>query len=443
MRILGTLIFLLSCTRPNPLYCDAKDGCEGGLVCDLSQRTCRSPGEDASIEPDAFGCTLDDECETGVCTATGACEDAARIVYASATGLSAGACSAAAPCEPYYAVGQLSPQRPTMRLANGSYLLPSRLLIESPLARVAIVGGRSAELTLSGNGTAVVVSGAQLELRGMTLTRGVECVSGSLIVERVAFTNATGPAAAWVRGVSCSVEIRNTELHAASGSAVEANNGTLSISDSIIEGSALYGVKSNAVSTVIERSTITRNRQIGVEVTGTGKVRVDRTTLSHNLGGGLLALVGYDITNNMVYDNGDAPSAQFGGIRAESTDVGNRLVHNTVSRNDCNVSFTPPFAGGVHCSGGVAANNIIVGNYRDTYDQPFANINGNCDFSSSITALGVDVAFVRPNSEPVDLHIRPDLGAAENAGVSTNVTEDFDGQPRSDGMPDVGADELP
>ncbi len=50
-----------------------------------------------------------------------------------------------------------------------------------------------------------------------------------------------------------------------------------------------------------------------------------------------------------------------------------------------------------------------------------------------------DPAFVNPNAG--DYHI-DSVSAAFNAGINSGVIEDIDGDPRSDGYPDIGADEL-
>jgi hypothetical protein len=56
-----------------------------------------------------------------------------------------------------------------------------------------------------------------------------------------------------------------------------------------------------------------------------------------------------------------------------------------------------------------------------------------------------DVAhFKRPIMEPYDYHLADSASSALNAGMigPAPETEDFDGDARSDGHPDVGADEL-
>jgi hypothetical protein len=52
--------------------------------------------------------------------------------------------------------------------------------------------------------------------------------------------------------------------------------------------------------------------------------------------------------------------------------------------------------------------------------------------------------FVQAYSLPFDYHLRDAQSAAVNAGTvgSTPVADDIDGDPRSDGLPDLGADEF-
>lgn len=129
----------------------------------------------------------------------------------------------------------------------------------------------------------------------------------------------------------------------------------------------------------------------------------------------------------------------------ETTLPGNRVEHNTITRNDAQYGASPLLAGGIYCkAGGTSANNLITNNFYGNQFDPNAQIGGTCTFTGSqVTASDVDVRFVRPDMEPFDYHLADAQSAAVNAGVVSTpaITEDFDGDTR-DAMPDVGADEL-
>jgi hypothetical protein len=90
-------------------------------------------------------------------------------------------------------------------------------------------------------------------------------------------------------------------------------------------------------------------------------------------------------------------------------------------------------------------NNLITNNFYGNQFDPNAQVGGTCTFSGSlIEASDEAIRFVRTGEEPFDYHLADAQSTAVNAGVlgSPPITEDFDGDPRDDGMPDVGADEL-
>jgi len=193
----------LGCTRPNPDYCDELSDCKNGLVCDLNTHGCVAPDADISCSSNeectdplapicadqvCRGCTLDDECASGVCRADGACEAATAVLYAAPNAPASGDCSSSSPCDLFYARSLVTSQRHAIRLANGTYAFPTTFNVAPPISEVQIVGGRGAIVERGSTGTSFSVSdGALLSVRGVALHRGIECTTAKLDLVRVVF----------------------------------------------------------------------------------------------------------------------------------------------------------------------------------------------------------------------------------------------------------------
>jgi hypothetical protein len=174
---------------------------------------------------------------------------------------------------------------------------------------------------------------------------------------------------------------------------------------------------------------------------------LERSTIFANSGGGVLtdATTTFEITNSWFYRNG-ADDSMVGGVSLGATSSGvNVFAMNTVVDN--RITLTGG-AGGVYCESSLRApNNLIVRNYSlNSTININANKNGTggCDFTQSI--LDGDVApyaFVAPDGAgPWDYHLGPGSIAIDR-GVMSDITIDFDGEPRPFNMKfDVGADEY-
>lgn len=450
-NLLPLALWLLSaaCYTPNPVYCDDADGCEGGLVCHLATRTCGAAAADAA-PADAGGCQLDDECGSGVCTGDGSCEPAARVVYAAPDGAFAGPCSAAQPCDLVHAAGQAAADRATIRLAAGSYELTTDFEVAPPTTALTIVGARNAVLSRATAGPVFLVrDGARLVVRGVALRKGLACRDfGTLVVERVRFDDAAGEPLPWIAGDACTVEVVRDELDDAPTHAITATAGsTVRISDSVITASAGAGVRVDSGTLEIRRSRIEHGAGVGVDAEGAvGRVVIERSWIAENYAGGAcLRGPRFDIVNNFIYRNGtEATPSRCGGLSLSSTAAGNRAAHNTVVRNQCAYDFCTANdrAGGIDCVGGVAPNNLVLGNSSGNSSMPNAQLAGTCAFTNSRTTDSETFSGFVSTVAPYDFHIGNGASPAADAGIATEVMEDFDGQPRGDGMPDVGADEI-
>jgi hypothetical protein len=181
------------CTRKNPEYCDTQMDCADGLYCHQEIHTCSAePLLDAStgcsvndecLDPQTpicesatcRPCQLDDECSSGVCRADGGCEPTDSVIYVATDGVAAGSCSETSRCELSYAITRLSSSRTALRLANGTYSLAAAIVFGAAL-NATIVGGRGAVFVRSTTGPSFrVEGGGALTLRGVTVTRGIEC----------------------------------------------------------------------------------------------------------------------------------------------------------------------------------------------------------------------------------------------------------------------------
>jgi hypothetical protein len=440
--------------------------CPNGQYCDLGSHGCIPNATDASVGTSCMGnadcgaatpicdtgtcrtCALDDECDSGVCRADGACEPSDNVLYVATNGVSAGTCSQATPCELMFAKSLVTSTRYSIRVANGTYSLPGAFVVSSPIGHVAIIGGRSAVFERGATGPSFDVrSGSKLTLRGVTLHRGLECNSGMLDIDRVAFNTPGAESRSWVLASNCTTTTTASELEGSTALGIDATSlGTVSISSTTIRQSANDGVRAQQLDQLtIAKSTIAENLGLGVNSTAQ-QTTIRASNLYSNRMGGISSVNGvYDVTNNFVYRNGNAASSLFGGMRLESIVVGNRVEHNTVVRNDAEFGATPTLAGGVYCrGGGTSANNLITNNFYGNAAQSNAQVAGTCTFTGSLVLESDATArFVSSVAEPFDYHLADTQSAAVGVGIVSNppITDDFDGEPR-DTMPDVGADEL-
>lgn len=405
----------------------------------------------APSAPDAgANCTLDDECDSRVCKPDGVCALPQDILYVDPAGVSAGTCTAAMPCELYYATTQVSLGKFTLRLANGTYELTSGLSVGVIANDLVIVGGRSVILQRTSSGPVVEVrDGFTLTLRGVSLAKWISCSNfGHLNVSRVSFNNPGSEQSPWIVLSMCSAaSVLDSELVGSPSDGIQAAfGGDLTVTGSKISGSAASGIKSSGQHLTVVGSTISDNADLGIRAS-TQALAVHKSTIATNHGGGVNGTGGiFDITNNFIYRNGNDASGEFGGLRLDTTLPGNRVIHNTIVRNDSNPTANPLYAGGFFCRGGGSfVNNLITNNFAGSATQPNAQIGGTCDLTGSLISNDDTAAhFVSPITLPYNYHLADRTSSAVNSGVTSPAPEmeDFDGDPRTDGAPDVGADEF-
>ncbi len=459
MRVSCVLWLVAACTRANPDFCDALADCTNGFICDLETNACVTPppgecGPDAACidllkpicGPDLVcrACELDDDCESLVCRTDGACESPENVLYAAPDGLSAGLCSSSAPCNLFFARALIDETRTTIRLANGTYELVSDFVANNQ--SITVVGGRGAVLERSADGAAFEVSGGvTLTLRGFTLNKGVSCTNATLVVTRVSFDNAAAETRPWI-SANGTVEVSDSDLADSTADGIFVMGSMLRVSRTKIQGSALDGIRCLTATCVISDSTIERNQQIGIEATTSARLEVARSSVSGNLQGGISSVAGsFDIANNFVFRNGNSKDAKFGGIRLDVTNGASRVEHNTIVFNDSDPFASPSFAGGLFCKGAGGHNNLIYNNFAGNNTASNAQTGGTCTLEGSLILNGNgtnEMHFLSPIAEPFDYHLADPQSPAANGGVPSTVTDDADREPRTDGLPDIGADEL-
>ncbi len=255
----------------------------------------------------------------------------------------------------------------------------------------------------------------------------------------------------WISASSCKLTVSDADLNNSTAEGIVAvANGSSStlttITNTRIRGSASHGIRLDAGSCSINATTVTGSQQIGVTAINT-TLSVQRSLVASNRRGGVSRTGAgtFDVTNNFVFRNGNDADGEFGGLRLISTTGVNKVQHNTIAYNDSDPTASPLYAGGLYCADAAAPGNLIYNNFAGNNTQPNAQVGGSCDTSTSLVSNGNgtnEMHFVAPLIVPFDYHLADALSPAVNTGPATDVNVDFDGQPRPNGLPDVGADEL-
>lgn len=448
LRLIAAVSFVcISCgfPRPRDLECVKPQDCQAGFTCDLTTNACVTTTGD-----DSTHCKLDDECDTHVCEPNGNCALAQDVLYVNPAGISAGTCTLTAPCEFYYATTQVTPQHSILRLNNGTYNIDSGLIAGLTVGDVTMVGSRSAILQRATSGPVLEArNGATLTVRGVSLRGSISCSNfAHLNLSNVSFDNASNDQSPWLNLGNCSVATISDSILLASPSdgILATSGGDLTLTNTKISGSVSNGVNSMGQHLTIIGSTISDNGDLGVRAV-VQVLSIHKSTILSNHGGGVSGTSGlFDITNNFICRNGNDTNGEFGGLRLDTTLPGNRVIHNTINRNDSNPLTNPLYAGGFFCRGGGSyINNLIVNNFAGSATQPNAQTSGTCDLTGSqIANDDVSAHFVSSLTFPFNYHLADAGSSAVNAGIAGPApeTEDFDGEARSDGHPDVGADEF-
>jgi hypothetical protein len=200
-------------------------------------------------------------------------------------------------------------------------------------------------------------------------------------------------------------------------------------------------VKDTSSATLV-RDDIGPSACIGVDVDKDAKVILERSVVHEHTKGGVSVGSSYQVRNSIIVKNGTPAGVggetTWGGLKIASHSATSCMANNTIAFNSSKGSNEDE-AGGVRCESAATTldivNTILWGNTLTKSTAPH-QYGSKCTVSSS---LETDPAFV----SATDYHIQKGSPAYNTGSMNLCVPlDDFDGQPRSDGKPDIGADEI-
>jgi len=192
---------------------------------------------------------------------------------------------------------------------------------------------------------------------------------------------------------------------------------------------------------------VDHNSAVGISAT-TCDLTVVRSQILVNSGGGLLLASDspFTIENNFISGNGSTTGANGGVVINSISTAGTHVFQFNSITNNVSSSV---LSSGVYCTlvntPLTFGNSIVYANIGGSGTQVSG---GDCawtysDLGDAVSGTGnimMDPLFV--NAGQNDLHLMP-TSPCKNAGDPQSMVKvDIDGDARSDGMPDIGADEI-
>jgi len=369
------------------------------VVCTTAEAGACSGATPACIANTCQKCTAHAQCKvSGACLPDGSCADVTQVAYVQEGGLGK-TCTRDAPCG--ILDEGVSVTRPYVKIQTGTVTADDQTMIDGKT--VTILADPGAKLSRAGMGTILAI-----------------------------------------RGTGTDVAIFDLELTGATGT-----------------GAAIAILNGGAPKLTLTHVLIDGNDGIGIDATA-GSLTLSRSTVVRNKGGGLsIVSTKFDVTNNMIVDNGDdgaggGTATVFGGVLINQIPSGNRRFDfNTVSNNKAAAGLTT----GVACiiiPAVTFSGNIVFNNQNGAQLQ--VNTIGNClwtfsDIGASPSGvmggvsgnMNVDPDFVSP--ERSDYHLQPTTQVKDAADPSMtadpDIDVDIDGDRRPQGtFRDIGADEI-
>lgn len=360
--------------------------------------------------PDASpGCAVDSDCASGVCEAE-ACVPSDQVRYVATNGRDTRPCTQAEPCATVArAVAQSPSEVAVVAVSSGIY-------------REAI------EVNPPGQ--------ARIDVRIIGRTGSEEPVVLQLPEQ------SSAPALVQILGGSG--YLRNVRLVGAATAAhgVLAQAGTTAEFDGVtVTGHGGAGIRCEGCELVLSGVDVTGNRGLGVSVTGTavdgGAVSLFRSQVRSNAAGGVSAeALDCTVASSVLADNGN-PMAAVGGAALRCERV--RFEHNTVAGN---VSIAAASAYACVSEDAINRNNL----YASASSTVVGCVHRYSHWTAGAVPVGEGNRLATPRFVGAgNYHLSPDAparGVAE-PGAQAEIPFDLDGEPRVQGAPDVGADEIP
>ena len=460
LMVVGVLLEVSACTKPNPVVCcasegdcasigisDPERGCALGLVCsdhlcsvppDGPRAECTLDNECASPTPrcapdlqcvecvqpsdcpvsrptcdatthECRSCTVDADCTSQVCDpGLGTCVIETAIVYAVPNGSSTTSCARMEPCSISRAFVVADGTRRTIKLAPGVY------------AANLVVANKSVDLRASGATISSTTGDTLVVNDGGSLT-----VSGAIVTS--AGTDS--------RGFVCE-SLNNVDTP------------QLRLVDTQVE-SLVYGVFLSHCSASMLRTTIHDTGNVALTVRSASTAQLDQCTIrGANASSTVLATENslVRLTNSIV---SNPPSVQSGPIFAFGGCI--ILAYSTIINTTVTSASSPAICGGPTANG-VCIENSVVANFSP--GAPANTVTGAGCIAGFSIAFPQSAALAGPgnkganplfvNAANADFHLQLGSPAIDAADPSSMQMIDYSGKTRPQGSGrDMGAFEYP
>lgn len=373
------------CTLPGMAVCDVMSSMTCVQCTTSEPAACTGMTPVCGVDDACHGCTAHAQCGSGACLPGGSCGDDTSVAYVDQAGSDNPMCTKAMPCN--VVTKALATNRPFVKFTG---MIDEAVTVER--GRVVTFLADPGALLTHGSGGAILT---------------VRDDDTSLTVYDLAISNAPNSASGF-------------------GLVIQAGG---------------------APSVSLVHVTLDNNPGGGVSAAG-GSLTVSQSTISNNQGGGISASGGgvtFDITNTLIFRNGDDSTSMFGGLNIGITTAGsNRLAFNTIVDNQAVIG-----SGGIACGltafmapNNIIARNSLAGNTGSASAQVTA---GGCGYPTSKIQPDVNgLAFVHPDVPgPFSYKLMAGSTAIDQATTPVAVDVDNEGDTRPQGaQKDIGADEY-
>ena len=417
-------------------YCSDAGACADCLVDDH----CSANVAEAICGQDLLecrGCEVGgSDCETGLCGTNeeGVCIQPSEVIYVNGgTGVDGGACDEGNPCETIAGgIEKVEPGRNIILVAAGAY--GERITIANTDVSLVADGDvvLSPSLNTAGESVFTISGNSKVTLDGF------EGFPGSTSANQdITILNCIGGGP--------DVTVKNVNFHNSNSVGIQSSNCTLSIQDSEVSGNTGIGISATGGTLEVQDSEVSNNAGIGISATG-GTLEVLRSKILSNVAGGIdINNSDYELVNNFIGKNGTTGSV-VGGVRIGGTAGGTEVLDfNTIASN----VKADAIGYALTCSGSnlIATNNILMldpvigGGLVTLCNTDFTLIDSDTggDTGTHTNTVEAQASFV--DNSNADFHLLEGSPGTDVADGTPPAT-DIDGDPRTAGSADMGADEF-